>query len=252
MKEKICPRCGREFKCNHEDIAKCQCAKVSLTFAASHYIKSNYHECLCGGCLRDINDNHHPYALYLHGFASGAKSTSSETVGKRVDGYEWLKPELPLDPEEALKLVDEWANIFKPELIVGTSMGGMFVSYIDAPWAIKMIVNPAMEMDKSLRRIGYGKFKFFCEREDGVQEGVIDEELIRKYERFRMQHKVKPGVKKFAIMSKDDELLGHEGTKKNAELLGQIGFEIEYGEKFGHRLNEDTAKLMLRVLREKA
>lgn len=249
MTEKTCPRCGRTFKCNHDDIVRCQCAKVPLTFAASRYIKLTYGNCLCGACLRDINENCHPMAMYIHGFGSGSHSTTPLTVARRLDGYEWLKPELPLDPEKALELLQEHVRVFEPEIIVGTSMGGMFACYVDAPKAVKVVVNPGMEMDLALRRRGYGKFDFLCEREDGVQQGVIDEPLIRSYERFRAEHKISLGVRNIAIMAKDDELLGHETTRKNADLLASLSFEIVYGDKFHHRLNEDTAKLMLNVLR---
>lgn len=251
MTEKTCPRCGRTFKCNHDDIVHCQCSKVQLTFAAYYHIRREYSECLCGGCLRDINENHHPYAMYMHGFGSGAKSTSSAVVGARVSGYDWLHPEMPLDPFEALAKANEWAQTFRPEMIVGTSMGGMFTTMIDAPWAVKVVVNPAMEMDRSLHRIGYGKYDFFCEREDGVQQYVIDEPLVRLYEQFKNGHNVIPGVRNICIMSADDELLGHEITKKNAEMLTGCGFEIAYSDKFGHRLNEDTAKFIIKILKEK-
>lgn len=247
--EKTCPRCSRTFNCNHEDILHCQCSKVNLTFAASHYIKNEYHDCLCGGCLRDINDNHHPYAMYVHGFGSGAASSSSLVVAKRITGYEWLKPELPLDPDDAISLLNDYASTFRPEIIVGTSMGGMFACYVNAPWAIKAVINPAMEMDKSLRKKGYGKFDFYCEREDGVQSGVIDEALIRSYEKFRTSRRIIQGVTNICVMSSDDELLGHEVTKKNGASLAENGFTVVFGDKFGHRLNEQTAKLLLDTLR---
>lgn len=250
--EKSCPRCSRSFKCNHDDIIHCQCSKVQLTFAASHYIKHQYNDCLCGGCLHDINDNHHPYAMYIHGFASGAASTSSLTVAKRITGYDWIKPELPLNPYDALNLLNEYAVAFRPELIVGTSMGGMFACFVNAPWAIKAVINPAMEMDRSLRRIGYGKFDFLCHREDGIQCGVIDEPLVRSYEAFRSSHQLSPGVTNICVMSTDDELLGHEMTKKNGALLSENGFTVVYGDKFGHRINEQTTSLLLDTLRSNA
>lgn len=249
MTEKTCLRCGVPFKCNHENVERCQCSKVQLTFAASYFIKHQYGDCLCGACLREINASCHPYAMYIHGFGSGARSTSSTVVARRIDGYEWLRPELPLQPEQALELLQEHVRVFEPELIIGSSMGGMFACYVNAPNAVKVVVNPGMEMDKALRRRGYGKFDFLCEREDGVQQGLIDEPLIRSYERFRAEHQVSLGKKNFAVMAKDDELLGHQTTRENAELLASLGFEIEVSDRFHHRLNEDTAKLILNLLR---
>ena len=251
--QKQCPRCGKSFNCLHdEDPIHCQCAKVKLTMAATLYIRHTYTDCLCGTCLRDINDNHHPYALYVHGFGSGAKSTSSQNVGSYVTGYEWLHPEMPLDPEKALEILNEYASVFHPEMIVGTSMGGMFISRVNAPDAIKVVVNPAMEMNVALRRIGYGKYDFFCEREDGVQQYVIDEPLVQRYAAFQSNHPILAGKQNFVLMSEDDELLGHEMTKKNAALLADNGFDVTFSDRFGHRLNIQSAKKIAEVLLQKA
>lgn len=251
--QKQCPRCGKTFNCLHnEDPMHCQCTKVKLTMAASLHIRHNFIDCLCGTCLRDINDNHHPYALYVHGFGSGAKSNSSRMVGNRVSGYEWLHPEMPLDPEEALRILNEHVAAFAPEMIIGTSMGGLLISRVTAPDAVKVVVNPALEMDRALRRIGYGKYDFFCEREDGVQQYVIDEPLVQRYAAFQKNHEILPGKQNFVLMSADDELLGHEMTKKNAALLAEYGFDITFSDRFGHRLNEQSAKKIAEVLLQKA
>jgi len=251
--EKQCPRCGKIFNCLHdEDPMHCQCTKVKLTMAASLFIRHNFADCLCGTCLREINDNHHPYALYVHGFGSGANSNSSRMVGARVTGYEWLHPEMPLDPEEALSILNEHVRVFEPEMIIGTSMGGLLISRVTAPKATKVVVNPALEMDRALRRMGYGKYDFFCDREDGAQQYVIDEPLVQKYASFQANHLIQPGAKNFVLMSADDELLGHEMTKKNASVMAENGFDVTYSDKFGHRLNEQSAKKIAEVLLEKA
>ena len=39
-----------------------------------------------------------PYALYVHGMGSGAKSGTKSSLGHYLDGYEWLSHELPGKP----------------------------------------------------------------------------------------------------------------------------------------------------------
>ncbi len=56
MKEKICPRCGAKFICNHDNIAKCQCAGTILTAKAREYLSQHYADCLCAKCLNEINN----------------------------------------------------------------------------------------------------------------------------------------------------------------------------------------------------
>ena len=51
MKEKTCPRCGKKFMCNHEDITKCQCATVKLDSEQLKYVAEKYNDCLCHDCL---------------------------------------------------------------------------------------------------------------------------------------------------------------------------------------------------------
>ncbi len=51
-----------------------------------------------------------PYALYIHGMGSGAKSGTKSSLGHYLDGYEWLSPELPVEPEEAMTKIKEDYN----------------------------------------------------------------------------------------------------------------------------------------------
>lgn len=48
-----------------------------------------------------------PYALYIHGMGSGAKSGTRSSLGHYLDGYEWLSPELPVEPEAAMAILED-------------------------------------------------------------------------------------------------------------------------------------------------
>ncbi|MCB9071914.1 MAG: cysteine-rich CWC family protein [Prevotellaceae bacterium] len=54
MKEKICPRCGARFICNHENVSQCQCAAITLTPSQHETLKSAYSDCLCINCLKEL------------------------------------------------------------------------------------------------------------------------------------------------------------------------------------------------------
>ena len=77
-----------------------------------------------------------PYALYIHGMGSGAKSGTKSSLGHYLDGYEWLSPELPVEPEDAMAILEDYVNVFTPALIAGTSLGGLYLLYLDAPDAV--------------------------------------------------------------------------------------------------------------------
>lgn len=189
-----------------------------------------------------------PYALYVHGMGSGAKSGTKTSLAHYLGGYEWLTPELPLDPVEALSVLDDYAHVFAPALVAGTSLGGLYVLYVDAPEAVKVAVNPTYNIDTILRRVGYGKHAYLCEREDGATEYVIDEPLVKLYAQFRDSHTPVDVSRKLALFSSDDEMVGREPSKQNARMYEKLGYEIVWSEKFGHRMNQAAAKLLSSLL----
>ena len=49
---KICPRCGAEFECLHDErMQDCHCARVRLTREQLVWMGDHYDDCLCHDCL---------------------------------------------------------------------------------------------------------------------------------------------------------------------------------------------------------
>ncbi len=146
------------------------------------------------------------------------------------------------DPEESEAVIGEFVKVFDPRLIAGTSMGGFYALYADAPNAGKVLVNPTVGIEHVLRKVGYGKHKFFCEREDGRTEYELNEAVIRKFTAYKASHGFISGRENLAVFSMRDELVGQVESRKNAALLQKAGFSVVWSDKFGHRLNENVAK----------
>lgn len=182
------------------------------------------------------------YAIYIHGAGSGAKSGTGSSFLKHFPEYEWICPEVNEDPEESVAKIDEYVRVFSPSIIAGTSMGGLYTLYANAPDAVKIVCNATLDIEKVLRKIGYGKHPFFCEREDGRTEYTIDEMMIRRFTAFKKNHEIISGAKNLAIFSTDDELVGQVESRKNAKLLEETGFTVFWSDKFGHRMNDNVAK----------
>jgi len=53
---KTCPRCGRPFTCQAEQVERCECASVDLAPSTLRYLHAHYADCLCVACLRTLND----------------------------------------------------------------------------------------------------------------------------------------------------------------------------------------------------
>ncbi|PBQ30769.1 secretion protein [Sphingobacteriaceae bacterium] len=63
-----CERCTQKFECRPDDIAACDCAKISLSKEEYSYISSHFTMCLCNSCLKELKEEYNKESL---------KSTSS-------------------------------------------------------------------------------------------------------------------------------------------------------------------------------
>lgn len=198
----------------------------------------------------DWEPKQRPYALYIHGFASSPKSGTRASLARSMPEYEWLAPEITHDPYESLTILNEWTDAFQPALIVGTSMGGMLCLYVNDPAAAKIAINPSLEMERTLRQRGYGKHPYLQERENGDTEYIIDEPMIQRFIAFKKEKQPIPGIRNIGLFSSDDELIGHEGSKRNAKALEQAGWEIIWSDKFGHRCNDHAVKILTKIVKE--
>ncbi len=117
--------------------------------------------------------------LYIHGLSSSGQSGTVNLLRKHFPQGYIIAPDLPLDPTTALRLLKDICKTNPPDLIIGTSMGGMFAQQIFG--YRKILVNPAFRICEVLKQ-NQGVNKFFNRRLDGVQEFVIDDELIAQYE----------------------------------------------------------------------
>ena len=86
--------------------------------------------------------------LYLHGFgssgASGTVDLLRRAFGDRADEAHRavvVAPDIPLDPLAALPMLKELASDEKPDLIVGTSMGGFYAQQLHG--FTRICVNPS-------------------------------------------------------------------------------------------------------------
>ena len=100
-------------------------------------------------CTTLINENNvKPIAIYVHGLGSGAASTTVRMVCKIFSKYEWIAIEVNENPFESVEKINATVSKFNPSLLMGTSLGGYYVFYADAPCATKVICNPAMNQDR--------------------------------------------------------------------------------------------------------
>ena len=180
--------------------------------------------------------------LYVHGFASSGSSGTVMTLRRHLDSWRVIAPDLPVDPFDALELLRNIVEKEQPDVVVGTSMGGMYTQQL---WGVpRIIVNPSFEMSRSLLFGKMGRNKYMSKRQDGATEFRIDKSVV---ERFKLMEKTQ-----FDGVTDDEKLLvtalfGDKDPVVNfyslvSELYGKercVHFDGE------HRLNDEVVKKVL-------
>ena len=180
--------------------------------------------------------------MYVHGFASSGSSGTVMNLRRSLPGWRVIAPDLPVDPFEALELLRTIVKEEQPEIVVGTSMGGMYTQQL---WGVsRIVVNPSFEMSRSLLFGKMGRNKYMSKRKDGATEFRIDKGVV---ERFKEMEKhqfdgITDEEKRLVI-----GLFGDKDPVVNfyplvSELYGAERCVHFNGE---HRLNDDVVKKVL-------
>lgn len=178
----------------------------------------------------------------MHGFASSGSSGTVMTLRRYLTEWRVIAPDLPVDPFEALELLRALIEEEKPDIVVGTSMGGMYTQQM---WGVpRIVVNPSFEMSRSLLFGKMGRNKYMSKRKDGATEFRIDKAVV---ERFKEMEK-----HQFDGITEDEKKLvvGLFGDKDPivhfqplmAQLYGEDRCRWFAGE---HRLNDTVVKKVL-------
>jgi predicted esterase YcpF (UPF0227 family) len=193
-----------------------------------------------------------PFAIYVHGLASGAKATTFDKLATRFPQFIWMSTDFGEDLSENVEQLNKMIRSDYPQLIVGTSMGGLTVLYADAPEAVKVAINPALSIADSVRHtIGLGKHPYFCERMNGATEFELTEQMCQRYERYIASHTPSLGRANYAIFSAHDELLGDDASAAAQQVVANSGYRILIDPKGQHRVRNTTLKLLKNEIIEK-
>lgn len=118
--------------------------------------------------------------LYVHGFLSAGSTHTADVLRQFMPNATVVAPDLPIHPEEAMELLDKTVKSEHPDLIIGTSMGGMYTEMLYG--YDRICVNPAFEMGATMSSQNMmGKQTFQNPRQDGVQEIIVTKALVKEY-----------------------------------------------------------------------
>lgn len=118
--------------------------------------------------------------MYVHGFGSSGQSGTVTLLRTLMPAATVIAPDLPLHPGEALELLKQTCDAEKPDLIIGTSMGGMYAEMLRG--TDRILINPAFEMgDTMVKHNMVGKQTFQSPRTDGIQDFIVTKALVNEY-----------------------------------------------------------------------
>lgn len=117
--------------------------------------------------------------IYFHGFGSSGEGSTVRSLRELLPEWEVLAPDIPVDPEEALPFLTDFCKREQPNVIVGTSMGGMYAQQMRG--FKRICVNPAFDLSTHKDILREGTFEFFNPRKDGKKTFSITSNIIQHF-----------------------------------------------------------------------
>ncbi len=119
--------------------------------------------------------------LFIHGLASSGAYKMASSLRILLKGSEVLAPDVPIEPREALNLLEGICRDERPDLIVGLSLGGFWAQKLRG--YRKILVNPDFHISRLLRTMT-GEREYLSPRRDGALTFTVTEELCDEYARL--------------------------------------------------------------------
>ena len=172
--------------------------------------------------------------LYVHGFGSSGQSGTVTRIREVLPQATVIAPDLPVHPEEAMALLHKVCEQEHPDLIIGTSMGGMYAEMLYG--YDRILVNPALQMGDTMKEHGMtGAQHFSNPRQDGVQDFMVTKALVKEYKEMTEQC--------FSGMTADEQkrvwgLFGDEDTTVNTFDLFHEHYPTAIRFHGEHRMND--------------
>ena len=126
--------------------------------------------------------------IYFHGFASSGASGTVQLLRLLMPEAEVIAPDIPVDPAEALPMLKNLVQAEQPDIIIGTSMGGMYAQQMRG--FRRICVNPAFNMSTMSKVLKTGEHRFLNGRKDRQKTFRITREIIQHHNQMeRVQFK---------------------------------------------------------------
>ena len=124
--------------------------------------------------------------MYVHGFGSSGQTGTVTRIREMLPNATVVAEDIPIHPKEGMAMLKAMAEREKPDLIIGTSMGGMYTEMLYG--YDRILINPAFEIADTMGAHGMtGKQVFQNPRKDGVQEFLVTKAIVKEYREMQEQ-----------------------------------------------------------------
>ena len=90
--------------------------------------------------------------MYVHGFGSSAQTGTVSRLRTVMCNATVIAEDMPLHPQEAIELLHRMCEEEHPDLIIGTSMGGMYTEQLYG--YDRIVINPAFRIADTMAQHG--------------------------------------------------------------------------------------------------
>ncbi len=174
--------------------------------------------------------------INFHGFASIGDNSKHKALKEAFPSEIILSPNLPVNPTDVIKLIDDIIlDTKEPILLVGSSFGGFYAFYTSVIYKKHcVLINPSLKPWRTLREaVGFHEKFVTGEKFEWKKEYLtILEELDERIKRVGV---VESRLSFF--LSNDDEVLDHSSIKNDYQRAESIRYYNNCEHRF-IRLNE--------------
>lgn len=119
--------------------------------------------------------------LFIHGLASSGAYKMASTLRILIKGSEVISPDVPIEPDEALDLLEGICRDEDPDLVVGLSLGGFWAQKLRG--RRKILINPDFHISALLESM-MGEVKYLSPRADGAEYFTVTQGICDGYRKL--------------------------------------------------------------------
>ncbi len=178
--------------------------------------------------------------VYFHGFGSSSLGSTVTSLQELLPEFTVIAQDIDVDPQKALVDLIDLCDLEEPELVVGTSLGGMYAQQMRG--FKRICINPAFNLSQHKDILHEGTFEFLNTRLIGETTFTITPEII--------QHFAEMEAHQFDGITDDDKehvygLFADNDTTVNCEDIFRQHFKNVIHFHGEHRLNREVIEEVL-------